>query len=161
MKTTWLLGLVCALAVAGCGDDGSSTRGDDAGDVTVDMGGDVGNEDVAEAFDATGIWRGTYSSTAPGRDISGQVIFEMFQEGDGLTGTAQFTNAPCLTSVRFEGTVTDNVVEFRLIDDNDLEKEFVVAGTLSTDTATIDGTYDVPNWGICTGSYGVLSATRD
>ena len=115
-----------------------------------------------QGFNATGIYFGDYQSTAEGRDVSGEVTIDMHQEDGRLFGTAQMTNAPCLTSARFEGTIDEETFffEVNLIDDDDPQKDFVFRGQIFPDTAFFDATYEVGNWGVCTGSYGVATATR-
>ena len=127
--------LTLAFAFVGCGED------DEPGD---------------EEFNMSGEWIGSYQSNE--RPLSGEASLVFVHEDNQLSGQASMTGAPCISSVRFVGTIENNQFVINLIDDQDENKAFQFNGVVYPDTRTLEATYFVENWGVCTGSSGTAEA---
>ena len=117
--------------------------------------------EASAIYDATGRWEGQFASQAAGREISGSIRVEIVQENGVFTGQASMTNAPCVSSVNVIGTINEEFIfHLDVIDPNDPAKEWTIDGAIFPDTNAMEATYEVINWGVCTGSFGTISAER-
>ena len=118
-----------------------------------------GDDDPSEEeFTVDGTWVGSYQSNE--RALSGDITVLMEQDGELIAGQATMTGAPCISSVRFDGTIVEERFIINLRDDADPTKEFTISGSVFPEALTMEAAYDVGNWGVCTGSSGTLQATR-
>ena len=118
-----------------------------------------GEDDTPPEWTADGVWAGDWTSD---RGFGGTTTVTMIQEGQVLSGTAVLAGAPCLSEVRFEGTIDSetNAFSINLIDDADPTKDFLISGFIFPEQEFMDAEYVVGNWGVCSGSSGLLGANR-
>ena len=111
-----------------------------------------------ERFSAEGVWQGGYASD--GRQVQGDLTVVMNQEDEYIWGTATMTGSPCFSAVTYEGTIRNNQVRIEGYDEDDDAKELIILGVIYPDTGALEATYEVPNWGVCTGATGTMEGTR-
>lgn len=84
----------------------------------------------------TGTWQGSWaSSDGP----SGSLTASLVQNGSALSGTANITSSPCVTTLTVSGSVVGNTVAFGTVSSGGDQSGFT--GSLSADNAHLRGTY--------------------
>jgi len=106
----------------------------------------------AAIVSVTGTWSGGWTEHALVNPMTGQVTLEIVQVADGsVTGTATFTNIPCVTAAPFTGQVASDV----LLGDaaiGDVSISFIVGAEDAQDPGSEDlgGVFEILTGAGCT-----------
>ncbi|MEN6475926.1 MAG: hypothetical protein ABFD81_18065 [Syntrophaceae bacterium] len=143
MKRISVFVVMLILLLSGCGGGGSDSGGEEKSK----------NESEDQVLDASGSWAGTwYSLNAIN---GGELSFELEQDGDDLTGTANFTGSPCFAGGSFAGKIDGEKITGTMTAGGIVVK---VAMTITGND--VNGSYLVESGGACTNDGGTITASR-
>ena len=134
------------------GDGNGVDLGEGVTDTTDEDGGDGG-------FNATGDWYGSLQRS--NGNYLGPLRFRIAHEGETLSGEWRVAGIGCFTEGPIRGVIVQDTLEFSLEFFRDEYPDYLVSldGAFDDTARTMQGTYIVDNFSLCSGMYGEFEAT--
>ena len=113
----------------------------------------------SETLDLSGVWSGEWLSPGAG---AGGVVVVLDQTGNYISGEMQIEGNICSPDSVIQGNFdpASSTVTFTLVDPNNADHRVSMTGPYRPATDTIDVTFMVDNWEICTGAAGSMNFQR-